>query len=464
MLHATAEEIAVWQDRMVNGPYKTIGDVSTNSPGDWDRILSNANAFIVPGASDDQRYAGQTAASCYTLSGSGTGPGHSYGELLRDAGFVYLLTGTTSYRDAVRTELLAQAGVAGTDFSDGVRWCTTAPDDSDNIYSIAMWLTRLLYGYDYIRSSLSGGDQTTLDTWFENAGIYLESIIDLLVQDAYPDRNTDNYTTPTDAGVGVAARVLYFGGPSGDFWTEHWNNRSSNLVRAFTLIGILTDNATLKNQGKRWFTEWLKYAVFSDGTPQEFYRWEADYPTLGWSYASMVVGPMVTIADAFARAGDTSLYDLSTSTGYNGTAGGTKTLQAAVTAHLEYVNYTRLRYGTATFGGNPDYRIGIVDHHSPSFENRVEDTNNVPANMFFQDATLKTYYMRTASGAPAYAESPSGSGWPIWGGEWGTLPGVLFMFGQMEDNPDNPFLEGGEPEAPSPQGGGRGPQKRVVYV
>src|SRR5580765_2202666 len=44
-LHVTDQELAIWQTRATSGPYKTAGDVSTNSPGDWTRINGNANTF-----------------------------------------------------------------------------------------------------------------------------------------------------------------------------------------------------------------------------------------------------------------------------------------------------------------------------------------------------------------------------------------------------------------------------------
>ena len=45
-LHFTQEELNIWRHRAQKGPYKTGGDVCTNSPGDWERIAGNANAFL----------------------------------------------------------------------------------------------------------------------------------------------------------------------------------------------------------------------------------------------------------------------------------------------------------------------------------------------------------------------------------------------------------------------------------
>ena len=45
-IYFTSSELLVWKDRMINGPYKTTGDVDGKfSPGDYDRILSQATTF-----------------------------------------------------------------------------------------------------------------------------------------------------------------------------------------------------------------------------------------------------------------------------------------------------------------------------------------------------------------------------------------------------------------------------------
>lgn len=433
-LHVTDQELAIWQDRAVNGPYKSAGDVSTNSPGDWDRIVNNADTFK-NASKPYQQWAGQVAASCYNLS-SGTPPGRGQGERLRDAAFVYLVTGDTAYGDLVVTDLLAQAGVTGTNFADTSRWCHVQWDDPESSYGITMWLTKLLFAYDYVKDNMTSEQRATMETWFNNAGTYWEVNIDLLVEDAYPDRDADNYTTPTDTGAGLGQASLYFGGPTNDYWGEHWNNRSSNMVRFFTLAGILTNDSFLIDRGKRWFKEWVKYNVYADGTPGEFYRWPDYGPSTGWDYASYIIGDMIDIADALARTGDYELYDYSTSVGHNDghhdTSGGPKSLELIFTTFLQYADHTIMRYATASAGnnGNANYLIDSYDDiHGDSF---VSDSLVVLANLYFQSAWAKTVYMRTATNTVAYPANPAASGWSVWGGPWGAYPGVMFMFAQNE--------------------------------
>jgi len=61
-LHFTQEELNIWRQRAQNGPYKTRGDVCTNSPGDWERIVSHANAFL--SNPSGERWKGQANAIC----------------------------------------------------------------------------------------------------------------------------------------------------------------------------------------------------------------------------------------------------------------------------------------------------------------------------------------------------------------------------------------------------------------
>ena len=65
-LHVTSDELAIWRTRMLNGPYKSTGDVSSNSPDDWDRMTANAEAFrLAPTAG---MWTGPTGTGCMSAS------------------------------------------------------------------------------------------------------------------------------------------------------------------------------------------------------------------------------------------------------------------------------------------------------------------------------------------------------------------------------------------------------------
>jgi hypothetical protein len=439
-IHVTQEELNVWRRRMTSGPYKSAGDVSISSPGDWTRIVANKNTFMANPTAG--RWAGQTSNSCVQPNGLNY-PGHGQGHPIRDAAFYYLVNDTAgdreSVRVAVRDELLAQAATAGTDFSNRTRWCQQNPYgpliDEDPGFGLSVWLTKYLFAYDYIRSSLTSSARSTLDTWFLNAGTYFVQNMDKWLTAAkFPGRNSDNYSNPTGEGVGgPELKKTHYNGWQTDGWHQTWSNRGSTILRFGALVGIMVNDSYLKNQGKRWVKETIKYATFPDGTIAEFYRMVDNFPDLGWGYSALELGSLVSIADAFARNGDLELYNYSTSEGYNGTAGGPKSLGQMITLFLGHVNGTVVRYGTdqASQNGNPSYQINSVDPISG--EKYVDDTNFAQANVYYRSNFNKSIYLRQASGAPAY---PSGGGttpgWAPFTGEWGIYPGVLFMFGQME--------------------------------
>jgi hypothetical protein len=455
-LHFTAEELAIWQSRAVSGPYKTAGDVSTNSPGDWDRIATNAATF--KNASHPyQQWAGQTTNTCVQPFWASQAPetNRDLARPMMDAAFYYLVKGDTAYSTPVRTDLLAQAAVAGTDFSNRSRWCQDTPygpiTDENPSFDISNWLTRQLYAYDYTKDTFSSGEKTTMNTWFLNAATYWVQQMDRWLTNAkYPGRDTDDYSSPTDSGVGgFELKKTHYGGFQCDGWTESWANRGTTHIRLGALVGVMLNDTYLKAQAKRYVKEWIKYNVFSDNTIGEMYRWDDTHPCLGWNYSSLILGSILTIADVFARTGDFELYNYSTSTGYDGTAGGPKTLLGITTLFAQYVNHTVTRYGTETAGnnGNANYIIDTVD--GISGEAYSDDVNIANGNLYFNNSFIKSIYMRTASGAPAY---PSGGGtesWQPWTGEWGTYPAMLFMFGQNE-GVVNPFsLTSAAPNAPS---------------
>jgi len=118
-LHFTQEELTIWRQRVQNGPYKTKGDVCANSPGDWERIVSHANAFHSNPSLE--RWKGQINAVCVKPYDP-IAPRREQGEKIRDAAFYFLITGDMQFRDAVRNELIAQAAEPGSDFTDRTRW------------------------------------------------------------------------------------------------------------------------------------------------------------------------------------------------------------------------------------------------------------------------------------------------------------------------------------------------------
>ena len=80
----------------------------------------------------------------------------------------------------------------------------------------------------------------------------------------------------------------------------------------------------------------------------------------------------------------------------------------------------------------------------------IGDNNTALPNLFYQNAYIKSIYMRTAPGAPGYPANPGGGGTEARGGEWGIYPGVLFMFGDMEGKVSPYPIIGADTSPPAP--------------
>ncbi len=57
------------------------------------------------------------------------------------------------------------------------------------------------------------------------------------------------------------------------------------------------------------------FGVHPDGYMGDFNRWRDDAPDLGWAYSASAAQRVVKFADVLARAGDTELYEYTTSDG-----------------------------------------------------------------------------------------------------------------------------------------------------
>lgn len=434
-LHVTQEELDIWRQRAVSGPYKTDGDVSNNSPGDWNRILNQANAFLSnPSA---ERWKGQVTPACRENGTSG--PNVTLGDKLRDAAFVYLITEKTIYRDAVRKELLAQAEEIGTNFADRKRWCLGVLSTQKPTLQMNTWLTKFLFGYDYIRSSLTQAQRQTLDTWFLNAGLFLEIIVTEKAKAKWPNRDQDDYTyTPIQL---KPKAPLYFGGPTFYIFHSAWTNTKGSVMRVPALVGIMLDNDFLKKSTKRFYKETLRYNVWPDGAIGDMHRFTQKGPCVAWGYSGATLAPMVVVADHFARIGDFELYEYTTSEGYGGTEGGPKSIEKTLLHYQDYIDHTVKRYGTTDKSkvGNSAY---LIDSECDPGANPLNPTSGswsaihdvwsaTQANIYFNNPHITDVYLRRAPNTPPYPSNPSGVSEP-WGGQGGIYAGVLFMFGNME--------------------------------
>jgi hypothetical protein len=443
-LHATREEIEIWKQRRNSGPYLD----------DWNRIINRANNFR---SNPDSVWSGQTTNDCW--QGDPT-PGRERANSVRDAGFVYMLTGDTSYSTLVRTHLLNQAAQAGTDFSNSTRWC--ANSTMNNVIDLGPWLRNLVYAYDYIKPSLPAGDIATLNAWFLGAGNYLNTKLDLRVKLCFPNYQSDNWSV--SCGIGNTKETHWQG------WMAQnqmgvFQNQEAVGMSAMTAIAVVLNNSTLKTQAVRFVKGWLRVSVFPDGTVSDQYRWilfdpnngNGD-PGLGYAYVSAAIGSMVSAADHLQRAGE-NIYQFSTSDGIGNSVGGSKSIGLVVKRLAQIQQHAVNVYGSISSTLTDCKRIDdfLLTSQCSGYSNNhriVQDMAPMAqSNIFYKDSTVQASYSRTPH------SDPTNGGYDPFGGDWGNYPGARFMFGQMEGKV-SPYPSGTTVVSPpSP-----GPSNLVIQV
>jgi len=461
-LHVTSDELAIWQTRSadntngINGvTYQTMYNV----------IKTKADAFVAAPTTatwnpTTGEFGSWTASTVFpddvgttsnTYSPGGSGCCDAGGiEKVTASAFAYMITGTSSYGTPVRTWLLNHAGNSLLDFSNTTAWRRDLAYASSNydgiLIRVGKWLHGALFAYDYLRIGggiLSTGDRTTIETWLNEAGLWLAAKLDNSVKkNAFPSRT---YASCTGGQCGSAQNgSLYNGGPATTWLTETWSNRMSSALifvsaAAVPISPVITWDTSFTTAVKTWVKELLMFATWSTGTTHDTYRWSdgggAD-PQIGssWIHGAFPWGAALMAADHLARAGDDELYTYSTTSGLDGMTGvnavisgqtGTaKTLLMVAQRYADMASGTVKVYASSTHTDTWWIRASVESGHG-------EDLIGAMSNLYWNDTKVKGNYTgRTAI---------DHSGINTWGGPWGVLPHVLFMFGDLE-GVVNPYL------------------------
>ncbi|WP_242928746.1 T9SS type A sorting domain-containing protein [Pontibacter vulgaris] len=422
-LHYTAEELTIWRQRANSGPYKSAGDAGTNSPGDWNRILSNANQALSLPSTDV--WNGPDGSGC-VQQWAKTEP-HKQGILMRDAAFAYLITQNTKYADAAKKALLNQVSKSGTDFSNRSRWCDNVLHDVNPGFIIAEWALRVAFTYDYVKSTMTTAERDKVEAWIRNAGLFFQRNQDADLAKLYVNKAAGDYTLKNTSQT--SSDVTHYNGYKVYSIHKYYNNRRSTIMRFYGLAGVLTKNTTLISSAKAYVREWLMFGVFPDGTISDFERWESSFADKGWNYATTVATDAAEVADALARTGDTELMNFTTSKGAYTSAGGQKNIRLVLENIAKHMDGTYKRYASTSSTTSSSL---LIDGVNGTWQ-AVNDVWFSQPNVYYKSSYLTGAYTRRNGGTRQYPSSPAsqGANHP-WSGAGAAYPGVLFMFGQME--------------------------------
>lgn len=505
-LFYSTEEVALWKARAQQGPFLHSGDAWTGSPGEWDRMRSNADAFVL-----------NPELPLTNAKDPSNAQVPKIGLKARDTAFAYLVTNDPAYGDAVRAWLLTIVDDPTNDITQLPVVYATLPDGSkntlDGYFRHAMVVARLAMIYDFAKEAFSDGERTRVETWLLEAGLYFEKYTHsggLNVGDInygraglvanFPNRKNHDYrvrstsaaldstnpdvwgaksnvfylaTTDTEITLdGFTYTITALGNGCGRFFgpqlgvyayvhndgtpgnrlsvlSQWYNNRRSDVVLAFGLIGVMLNNQSLIVEAKRYVKEWLRYSVWPDGSQGEYIR-NGNYcaANAGLIYSSHNIQTAALLADVLGRRGDFELYQYNTVWGLYGSGvsetessvpvgSPTKTIWSAIKTYLQLVDneidwYQYEALKSSQTPGTATHLDGIREFSQFGAGHAYHELSYLPSNRHYNSSFMRGVILRDPSGAHPPFPGTDGltvdGGLEGWNGATSLFPGILFMF------------------------------------
>lgn len=460
LFYAEADRLR-WRQRIEAGPRGGGVDARQRSwAADWRRISVNAARFA---------RGGEAAAP------ADEGPARAvHGTLARDAAFHALLTDDARGRAAVRTYLLAQAASPGNDY---LRLCIRTADGVtlDAWFWHASWLLRYLVTYDFARAGLDAEDRSTIEAAVRRNALALMAHLDWGNAQIFPRRLADNYQVRardaaprteadtwlarrydtdgdcriTEADLGTRLPVYAYAradgsaGPRLSVLSQWFNNRKSAAAAAFGVAGAMLGDPMLVDHARRYFLEWLSYAVWPDGSEGEYAR-NGDYciAQQGVIYAASNLQGALLLAGVLARQGDDTLVAFSTRRGLFGSQSGegdppkslervARTQVALRTGDLDWHAHEpwrpRQAPGRTTWLGAPTSRYMRAGAEIDNYH----ELGLLPAAALLPSVPIEALVLRdprvTDQHFPGSTGHPVATGFGQWTDVFNALPAVLLL-------------------------------------
>lgn len=451
------------RNRSTKGPYKSSGDASPNSPGDWDRVVNFSEQVR-----NQPITAGNSASESVSIWSGYTGIPGPFNEtfpvwqgikpLATALRYQVLLPDTQAanpHGRKAKALLLAQMAVAKADITT---WPSNTNYETGFIQGHV--LTRWLRVFDFTSKLYSATEANMLNAWFSRQAYWLANQVHNEMARSFPNRRSGDYVTriyyANPAGIASLAPFSIF--PKADplygwaedklqythrnsdgtlgnklpYLTSTFNNRACDKMHFVGLVGVLLGDQFLIDEAKRFAKEWLMFSVFPDGTIGEFQR--NNYyknPSQGAWYGWIMIDFYSTLADALARRNDYDLYEYETTDGAFGTEGGTKNFFLVLNRFAKYATGENPLYVGAVAANN---RIDYYNENNGVY-NPLDYLLAMPNKFYKSDYFTGIYTRRNqaVSKYPATKLATAGKSWLIWGGAQATQPAYLLMYGQNED-------------------------------
>lgn len=439
-VYFTAAEVAVWRKRARSGPYRSAGDVSSNSPGDWVRIVQKKDRFLkAPTASHLVApkvtvFDASVVAASTAFGKDLRGPGGKFeaSVQLLDAALWALVEETGANHPVGRKvldQLFAQAREPTLDFS-GSEWAKPAPD---YLYPLCAALARLFIAYDYVKQWASESERSLIDSWHRRAAEYFASKLRTHRKQLFKDPDKGDYTPLKSADY---KRPGYLGGPDTSRYSRGYNSVRGQTLLYVTLIGVHLEDAQVEALGTRWIEEYIRFTVYPSGWVGNFCAGDhKDLPGQGMFESLRTLGLVILAADALARAGDTTAYDHVTSRGLFGTKGGTKSIKSAITGLGKHADHQIVHYAPPPNTKKTNAMIIDLAWPTTTPMNLTTDVLLAMANLYYRDSYIRGIYRRTNKGIDAYPAKPYVAWADGWEGVRGLVPAPLLQYADTGVDP-----------------------------
>ena len=357
-----SNEIALWQQRAANGPFRVAGDFSSNSPGHWSEMQSDASANWSsarwsgpPELNSDGSVArlGQTSGR---TANDPPGETMRMGYRMKGAAYVAVTTNDAQMARNILAEIRWHSQQSRLNFANKTLYPDNHFNDLNPLFMICLWMSSLILAYDACTAIVDKDEG--IENWLTGLAGAAHGNLLSLTTSLFPNRGSDSYTsraTWVDDRVGYQSR-LSNGDTVGNMHVGLWyNNRRMDMAAVQGLVGVLTNNSFHLEWSKRFVREWVMFANnLNHWTNSDFHRGSDSNPQQGVNYDLNSLARLVYFMEALARSGDTSLYDFSSSEGANHPTWGTnhqKSMKQVLQQRIDMVKGTITARYTGT--GNP---------------------------------------------------------------------------------------------------------------
>jgi len=365
---------------------------------------------------------------------------------------VDLVNETTVYQSAIKSYLVAQAQVAGVDFSNSTFFPTAGlPGNSDFVWAWAIWVLKLIRAYDFVgRENFTGGEQTIIEGWFRDAADWHSYLCNEKGFDQlYTTRGgpTEDYTFDMNG----EDDPIFRNGPI-KWQAGSWHsNRRWGQVSFVTHVGVMLDDTAFKQTGSYAFKEWLSFHLYETGYAMELDRSTTAAPWRGLGYTPSTTANVAGVARVLYLNEFENLFDYTTDTHLVSATGGitetpdlNKSLSWAIIQQfrenfLESDADDIYPYGST--GTSTDILIHYCDATPDSNQTKHRVKPGEPAsiaNVYYDDNAIRGVYWADET-LCGYPSSPSTQGiFLAWNGTDGQYPAYMFMYADLETDPTPP--------------------------